>query len=105
MKLLYKPVSILVSVLGGMLATAIFKKVWKSVAGEEEAPHPTDIRRGTGEVLLAAALQGAIFSLVRAAVNRGAAEGTRRLTGYWPGEDSQAGQASEDSEAEQAKEA
>ena len=96
MKLLYKPVSILVSVLGGMLATAIFKKAWKAAAGEEQAPNPTDIRHGFGEVLVAAALQGAIFSLVRAAVNRGAAEGTRRLTGYWPGEDSEAGQAKEE---------
>lgn len=69
-------------VLGGMLAKAIFKKVWKAASGEEEAPEPTDIRHGVGEVLVAAALQGAIFSLVRAAVNRGAAEGTRRLTGY-----------------------
>jgi hypothetical protein len=89
-KLLYKPVSILVSVLGGMLAAAVFKKVWKAASGEEEAPNPTDIRRGFGEVLVAAALRGAIFSLVRAAVDRGAAEGTRRLTGYWPGEDSEA---------------
>jgi hypothetical protein len=95
MKLLYKAVSILVSVLGGMLATAIFNKLWKAVSGEEEAPDPTDVRRGFGEVLVAAALQGAIFSLVRAAVNRGAAEGTRRLTGYWPGEDSEADQAKE----------
>jgi hypothetical protein len=47
-------------------------------------------------VLVAAALQGAIFSLVRAAVNRGAAEGTRRLTGYWPGEDSEADLAKEE---------
>jgi hypothetical protein len=41
-------------------------------------------------------IPGAIFSLVRAAVNRGAAEGSRRLTGYWPGEDSEAGQAKEE---------
>ena len=65
MKLLYKPVSILVSVLGGMLATAVFKMLWKAVSGEEEAPSPTDIRHGFGEVLVAAALEGAIFSLVR----------------------------------------
>jgi hypothetical protein len=94
-KLLYKPVSLLVSVLGGMLATAIFKQVWKAASGEEDAPHPTDIRRGFGEVLVAAAREGAIFALVRAAVSRAAAEGTRRLTGYWPGEDSEAGQAKE----------
>ncbi|HEY6492990.1 MAG TPA: hypothetical protein VIZ43_06930 [Trebonia sp.] len=31
----------------------------------------------------------------RAAVNRGAAEGARRLTGYWPGEDGEADQAKE----------
>jgi hypothetical protein len=96
MKLLYKPVSILVSVLGGMLATALFKKIWRAAAGEEEAPNPTDIRRGIGEVLVAAALQGAIFSLVRAAVSRAAAEGTRRLTGYWPGEDSASDQSKEE---------
>lgn len=100
MKLLYKPISIVVSMLGGMLATAIFKKVWKAASGQEAAPNPTDIRRGFGEVLVAAALQGAIFSLVRAAVNRGAAEGTRRLTGYWPGEDSEAGKAKKEAASE-----
>jgi Protein of unknown function (DUF4235) len=85
-KLLYKPVSLLVSVLGGMVAGAIFKQVWKLAAGEDEAPKATDIRRGNREVLLAAALQGAIFAVVKAALDRGAAEGTRKLTGYWPGE-------------------
>lgn len=87
-KFVYKPVSILVSVLGGILAGAIFKQVWKVAAGEEEAPTATDVRRGWTEVLVAATLQGAIFALVKAALNRGAAEGTRKLTGFWPGEDS-----------------
>ena len=31
-KLFYKPISILVSVLGGILAGAIFKQVWKLAA-------------------------------------------------------------------------
>jgi hypothetical protein len=31
-------------------------------------------------------LQGAIYAVVKAAVDRGAAEGTRKLTGFWPGE-------------------
>jgi hypothetical protein len=34
-------------------------------------------------------LQGAIFALVKAAVDRGAAEGTRRLAGTWPGDEGQ----------------
>ena len=84
-KLLYKPVSVLVTVLGGVVAGAIFKRVWKLAAGEEEAPKATDIRRGYREVLLAAALQGAIFALVKAILERSAAEGTRKLTAFWPG--------------------
>lgn len=88
-KLLYKPVSMLVSVLGGVLAGAIFKRAWKMTAREDEAPTATDARRGWREVLLAAALQGAIFAVVKAAVDRGAAEGTRKLTGVWPGEEGQ----------------
>lgn len=88
MKLLYKPIGMLVSVLGGVLAGAVFKRTWKITAGEEEAPKATDARRGWREVLLAAALQGAIFALVKAAVDRGAAEATRKLTGTWPGDGS-----------------
>jgi hypothetical protein len=88
-KLLYRLMTMVVGVLSGMLATAIFKRVWKAAAGEDEAPAPTDVRRGWREVLTAAALQGAIFALVRAAVDRATAEGTRKLTGVWPGEDSE----------------
>ena len=88
-KFLYKTVSIVVSVLGGMLAGAIFKQVWKLAADEDEAPKATDVRRGWREVLLAATIQGAIFGLVRAALDRGTAEGARKLTGVWPGDDSQ----------------
>ena len=88
-KLFYKPVGMLVSVLGGTVAGAIFKRVWKVTAGEENAPKATDAQRGWREILLAATLQGAIFALVKAAVDRGAAEGTRKLTGVWPGDEGQ----------------
>jgi hypothetical protein len=86
MKLLNKAVGMVVSVIGGMLARALFKRVWKTVTGEEEAPKPTDARRGWGEILLAAALQGAIFAVVQAALDRGTAEGTSKITGVWPGD-------------------
>ena len=85
MKLVNKAVGMLVSVLGGMLARSLFKKIWKAVTGEEDAPKPTDARRGWGEILLAAALQGAIFAVVQAALDRATAEGTAKLTGEWPG--------------------
>jgi hypothetical protein len=88
-KVLYKPVSVVISVLGGILAGAIFKRIWKIAAGEDQAPQATDARRGWREILTAAALQGAIFALVKAAVDRGTAEGARKLTGVWPGQDSE----------------
>jgi predicted metal-dependent enzyme (double-stranded beta helix superfamily) len=100
-KLVYKPVSLLVSVLGGMLAGGIFKKIWQLAAHEDEAPQATDAARSWPEILLAAALQGAIFAVVKAALDRSAAAGTRKLTGTWPGEDRQ----SHDDDRAQAQEA
>ena len=89
-KLLYKPASMMASLAGGMLAGAIFKRVWKLTAGEDEAPEATDAAKGWPEILIAAALQGAIFAVVRALVERLTAAGTRSLTGTWPGQDSNA---------------
>ncbi len=88
-KHLYKPITLGASVLGGVLAGAIFRKVWQLAAGEDEAPRPTDAERGWTEVLVAAALQGAVSAMVRATVDRGTAAGTRRLTGTWPGDDAE----------------
>jgi len=92
MKLVYKAVGMLVSVLGGVVAGALFKRVWKITTREEDAPTATDARRGWREVLVAAALQGAIFAVVKAALDRGMAEGTRKLTGVWPGEGGEPGE-------------
>jgi hypothetical protein len=85
-KLIYKPLGIGVSVLGGIVAGAVFKQVWKLVAGEEDAPKAKESEYGWREILPAAAAQGAVFGLVKAAVDRGGAEGFRRLTGVWPGD-------------------
>ena len=86
--LVYKPLSLTVGIAGGLLAGAVFKQVWKRISNEEDAPEATDAAYGWGEVVAAAALQGAIFAAVKALVDRGGAAGFRRLTGTWPGEDS-----------------
>jgi predicted metal-dependent enzyme (double-stranded beta helix superfamily) len=85
-KLLHKPVGLIASVLSGMLAGAIFKRIWRLAAGEDEAPNATDAERGWREILLAAGLQGAVFAVVKATVDRAAAAGTEKLTGVWPGD-------------------
>ncbi len=83
-KVAIKPVNILLGLGAGALAGLVFKQVWKLAAGDDDAPDPHDEDRGWGEVIAAAAIQGAIFSVVRAAVQRGGAVGVRKLTGEWP---------------------
>lgn len=83
-KVLYKPLGMIVSTLGGIAASAAFKKVWKRIAGEEDVPDAKDRKHSWTEVILAAALQGAIFAAVKAAVDRAGAVGYRKATGDWP---------------------
>jgi hypothetical protein len=85
-KLLYKPVNIVAGIVAGAVARALYRRIWRLASGQDDAPKATQEDRHWGEVLLAAGLQGTVFALVRAAVDRGAAVGTRRLTGWWPGE-------------------
>ncbi|SFQ31377.1 Protein of unknown function [Amycolatopsis arida] len=86
-KVLYKPLGLLVGALGGILATAAFKQVWKRATGEDEAPSPTDRNFNWRQVVIAAAIQGAIFGAVKAAVDRAGAVGYRKATGDWPGDE------------------
>jgi hypothetical protein len=85
-KLVYKPLGLLVSVIGGLIAATVFKKTWSLVTHEDEAPHATQRDRRWQEVLVAAALEGAIFGLVKAALDRAGAKGFERATGAWPGD-------------------
>ena len=80
----YKSLGMAAGVAGGLLASTLFKQVWKRVAGQEDTPQATDESRSWREILVAAALQGAIFAVVKAAVDRSSAAGFKRLTGKWP---------------------
>jgi hypothetical protein len=85
-KIIYRPLGIVFSIVGGLLAGTLFKQIWKVVSKEEEAPKARESEYGWREVLPAAALEGAIFGLVKAAVDRGGAKGFQKLTGVWPGD-------------------
>jgi uncharacterized protein DUF4235 len=86
-KMMYKAVGVLAGMLGGMLASAIVRKVWQLTPGHDEAPEAIDTRRSWGEILTAAALQGAIFAVIRAAVERATAASAEKLTGEQPGDE------------------
>jgi predicted metal-dependent enzyme (double-stranded beta helix superfamily) len=83
-KVAFKPINIALGLGAGALAGVVFKQVWKLASGDDDAPDAGDEDRGWGEVIVAAALQGAIFAVVKAVVHRGGAIGTKRLTGTWP---------------------
>lgn len=85
-KVLYTPFGILFGVLGGIIGGAIFKQIWKLVTDQDDAPAARESEYGWSEVLPAAAVQGAIFAVVKAAVDRGGARGFEKLTGVWPGD-------------------
>jgi len=84
-KLAYRPFGLIAGIVSGMIAGAVFKQIWRRVADEDEAPDALQSEYGLGQVVLAAAIQGAIFAAVKALVDRGGAEGFKRLTGDWPG--------------------
>ncbi len=84
-KIAYKPVGLALGAASGLIAAAAFKQAWKMIGHDDDAPDATDEHRTWQEVLVAAALQGAVFAVVKAAVDRAGAVATRRLTGTWPG--------------------
>jgi hypothetical protein len=84
-KLMYEPVALIASVLGGMVASALFGRIWRSLPGREDAPQAMDQETSWAAIVPAAALHGVIFGVVKALVDRASANGFRRLTGRWPG--------------------
>jgi hypothetical protein len=83
-KVAFKPINLALGLGAGALAGLVFKQVWKLASGDDDAPDAGDEDRGWAEIIAAAALQGAIFAVVKAVVHRGGAVGAKRLTGTWP---------------------
>jgi hypothetical protein len=85
--LAYKPLGFVMGWTSGALAGIVFRKTWMALRHEEDAPDALDQDRGWGEILLAAAVQGALFAVVRSAVDRTGAKAIERSTGVWPAAD------------------
>ncbi|MFE6287143.1 DUF4235 domain-containing protein [Streptomyces sp. NPDC057877] len=80
----YQPLGWVLGWAGGAVAGMVFRRTWKAIRHEDDAPDALDPNRKWGEILLAAAIQGAIFAAVRSAVDRGGAKAIERSTGVWP---------------------
>lgn len=87
-KLLYRPVGLVSSMLGGLLAGAIFKQVWRRASPDEQSEPPKALTTDYPfkEIVLAAAVEGAIYSVVKTVIDRQGARLFEKWTGEWPGE-------------------
>ncbi len=85
-KLAYRPIGLLAGILAGLVSGAVFKQIWKHVSDAEDAPSALQSEYKMREVVLAAAVQGAIFAATKAAIERAGARGFKQLTGAWPGD-------------------
>ena len=87
-KILYRPVGLVGSIVAGVIAGQVFKQTWKHAApgDQHDAPKALESEYTLREVLIAAAVQGAIFAVVKAVISRGGARAFQRATGEWPGD-------------------
>jgi len=84
MKLIYKPIGLLLGLAAGAIGRLVFSQIWGMIE-DAEPPEPTTERATWPKVLMAAAIQGLIFRIVKVAVERAGATGWRNLTGVRPG--------------------
>jgi Protein of unknown function (DUF4235) len=85
-KVIFAPFSILAGLIAGFTAKKLFEQIWGLI--DDREPPDSSIRRTTWtKVLLAGAVEGAIFKATRSLVDRGARTTFHRITGAWPGDE------------------
>lgn len=85
-KLLFIPVSVGTGLAAGFVATKIFEKVWE-LFDAEEPPDSKHREIDMRKLLAAAAVQGAIFRVVKEASDHYGRKAFANVTGSWPGDD------------------
>jgi uncharacterized protein DUF4235 len=86
MKILFLPISILGGLLAGLLGKKIFEQIW-GLVDDQEPPAAKHREVQYGKLAGALLLEGAIFRFIRGFFDHGARHGFQRLTGVWPGEE------------------
>jgi hypothetical protein len=86
MKFLFLPFSIGAGLLAGFLSKKIFEGVWH-LFDDEEAPEPEHREISLVKLIVALAIEGAVFRAVKGLVDHSARRSFQRVTGSWPGEE------------------
>ncbi len=81
---MYKSTSLACSLLGSMIATKIFNRVWSAARHDETPPSAAALDQRMRDVLVTAVLHGAVVGVMRAVLERGNARSVGRVTGAEP---------------------
>ncbi len=84
MKILYKPLAIIASLVSARIGRNAFRSMWSKI-DDSAPPRPTTGESTMPKVVAAAALEAATMAAVSAAISRGTARAFHYLTGAWPG--------------------
>jgi hypothetical protein len=85
-RIIFVPIGIIAGLVAGQISKKIFDLIWSRIS-DEEAPESEHREVSWPQLLIALALEGAIFRLAKGLVDRGTRAGYLRLTGSWPGEE------------------
>jgi len=85
MKLLYKPLGIVVGVIGAKVGQKVFETVWARIDGGQP-PGPKAPDTSLGRVVAAQSLQAAALAGAGTAADRLGMRWFHHLTGIWPGD-------------------
>jgi Protein of unknown function (DUF4235) len=85
-KFLFIPVSIIAGLLAGVVGKKLFNGLW-GVIDDEEPPDSKHRDTSWGRLILAGAIQGAIFRVVKEATDHASRRAFHRTTGTWPGKE------------------
>lgn len=91
-KLLYKPFGIVLALVTGRLASAVFDALWPKLdrTGDGSVPAPTEKNASGTRAVAATAVQAATFAGTKTVVDRFGVRLFYHLTGLWAGDPSAA---------------
>lgn len=84
-KILFAPFATIGGLIAGLIGRRVFAAAW-GLVDDREPPKATDAQARWSRVVIALALQGAIFTASRGIVDRMLRKAFAHLTGFWPGQ-------------------
>ena len=85
-KLIFLPVRLCAGLLSGIVGKKLFERLW-AVIDAEQPPQPEHRRIDVRKLVLALAIEGGLFRVLKGLADHGSRSAFARLTGSWPGEE------------------